>query len=155
LALPVIDLTDTTAWDRQPDRDLDPAGLTPSNLAYIIYTSGSTGKPKGVMVEHRGVVNLALAQIKCFAVQAQSRVLQFASAAFDACASELMMSLCSGAALYLPSKPERLNAVSLTTYLRVHGITHATLPPALLSVSSGSGLLGELDTLILAGEAPP
>ncbi len=38
------------------------SNISPDNLAYIIYTSGSTGKPKGVMIEHGGVVNLALSQ---------------------------------------------------------------------------------------------
>ena len=37
--------------------------IIPQNLAYVIYTSGSTGKPKGVLIEHRGLYNLALAQI--------------------------------------------------------------------------------------------
>ena len=39
------------------------SGVGPENLAYVIYTSGSTGKPKGVMVEHRGLCNVAEAQL--------------------------------------------------------------------------------------------
>nr|CDS57829.1 hypothetical protein SYMBAF_310001 [Serratia symbiotica] len=50
----------------------------------MIYTSGSSGQPKGVMVEHRQVVNLCQAQGTLFSVTTDSRVLQFASACFDA-----------------------------------------------------------------------
>jgi len=38
--------------------------LDPHHPAYVIYTSGSTGTPKGVAVAHRGIVNLAAAQIE-------------------------------------------------------------------------------------------
>ncbi|SMO97336.1 AMP-binding protein, partial [Flavobacterium nitrogenifigens] len=69
------------------------------NLAYLIYTSGSTGQPKGVMVEHSSNVNMSLDQIKTFGVTQNDKVVWFASVAFDASVSEIMMSLYSGAAL--------------------------------------------------------
>ncbi|MCG1055981.1 amino acid adenylation domain-containing protein, partial [Mycetohabitans sp. B5] len=68
-ALAECTVLDPTILPALPDTNPSVAGLTARHLAYVIYTSGSTGTPKGVMVEHRGVVNLALAQIACFGVQ--------------------------------------------------------------------------------------
>ncbi|TRT77992.1 MAG: amino acid adenylation domain-containing protein, partial [Microcystis sp. M_OC_Ca_00000000_S217Cul] len=73
--------------------------VTANNLANLIYTSGSTGKPKGVMVEHRGLFNLAQAQIKTFNLQSNSRLLQFASLNFDASIWEIIMAIGAGATL--------------------------------------------------------
>ncbi|MBE9089428.1 amino acid adenylation domain-containing protein [Microcystis aeruginosa LEGE 11464] len=129
-------------------------GLTVSNLANVIYTSGSTGKPKGVMVEHRGLVNLALAQIQSFAVNNKSRVLQFASFSFDACISEILMTFGSGATLYLAQKDALLPGQPLINNLRENGITHVTLPPSALAVLPKKPL-PNLQTLIVAGEACP
>nr|WP_292627582.1 amino acid adenylation domain-containing protein [Mesorhizobium sp.] len=150
----VVDLEGTPAAEL-PACDPDPRalGLTARHLAYIIYTSGSTGTPKGVMVEHRGVVNLGLAQIGLFGVGSNSRVVQFASFGFDASAWEMIMALGSGAALHLPADELRQASAELSDYLRSESITHATLPPALLQASRSAEYLAS-QALIVAGELP-
>nr|WP_245322598.1 non-ribosomal peptide synthetase [Bradyrhizobium valentinum] len=130
------------------------AGLTSRHLAYIIYTSGSTGRPKGVMVEHRGLVNLALAQRALFEVSPRSRVVQFASFSFDASTWEIAMALCSGAELFLIGPQQHRNTSELLGYLADNAITHATLPPAMLQGRTDLDRLASLRVLVLAGELP-
>ncbi|MFN6572323.1 amino acid adenylation domain-containing protein, partial [Dendronalium sp. ChiSLP03b] len=128
------------------------SAVTASHLANVIYTSGSTGKPKGVMVEHRGLYNLALAQIQAFGVNSKSRVLQFASFSFDACISEILMTLGSGATLYLGTKDSIMPGMPLLERLRNYGITHITLPPSALAVLPTEEL-PSLQAIVVAGEA--
>ncbi|MCF6443091.1 non-ribosomal peptide synthetase, partial [Pseudoalteromonas luteoviolacea] len=129
----------------------DQTGMMSDSLAYVIYTSGSTGQPKGVMLEHRGAVNMTLAQQQLFAVQLDSRVLQFASMSFDASVSEWMMALLSGASLHLVSDEVKASPELLLDYLQQEGITHATLPPAYFRHFDTKAQL-PLQCLILAGE---
>jgi amino acid adenylation domain-containing protein len=131
-----------------------PNDLQPSNLAYVIYTSGSTGKPKGVLVQHQGLCNLALAQISCFDVRPDSRVLQFASFSFDASISEVVMSLCAGATLYLGNRDSLLPGTGLMKLLQQQRISHITLSPSALAAMP-SGAYPDLRTIIVAGEACP
>ncbi len=149
-------LADAPTWAKQPDTNPQPeaVGLTARHLAYVIYTSGSTGKPKGVMVEHRGVVNLALAQGKAFGINVNSRVLQFASFSFDASVSEMAMALCHGAALHLPPPGAVLAGDVLGTVLRQSAITHVTLPPVVLAALADGAIPASVETLVVAGEAP-
>jgi len=95
----------------------------PNNLAYVIYTSGSTGQPKGVMVEHKGLCNLALAEIETFGVHPSSRVLQFASFSFDAFIWEVLMAWGGGATLYLGNKDNLMPGLPLVERLRDDAIT--------------------------------
>jgi len=128
--------------------------VVPENLAYVIYTSGSTGNPKGVLIAHRGLCNLAQAQIKLFDVQPDSRVLQFASFSFDASISEIVMALCSGARLYLGTRESLQPGQPLMRLLQEQGITHLTLVPSALSVLP-SEELPALQNIIVAGEPCP
>ncbi|MEH1785599.1 MAG: amino acid adenylation domain-containing protein [Nostoc sp.] len=128
--------------------------VTSTDLANVIYTSGSTGKPKGVMVEHSGLCNLAQAQIQAFGVHSDSRVLQFASFSFDACISEILMALGSGARLYLGTKDSIMPGMLLIDRLRDDGITHVTLPPSALAVLPTEEL-PTLQAIVVAGEACP
>jgi amino acid adenylation domain-containing protein len=152
-SLTVLPLDADQSWQSLSATTPDPValGLTPEHLAYVIYTSGSTGRPKGAMVAHAGLCNLALAQIDGFGVTPASRVLQFASFSFDACISEVLMALCSGATLHVPA-PGVLVGSTLHDVLRDGHITHATLPPAVLAALPDEAL-PELQTLVMAGEA--
>ncbi|WKB55581.1 non-ribosomal peptide synthetase [Eleftheria terrae] len=148
---------DAAAWSAQPRSRLPRSamGLEPHHLAYVIYTSGSTGQPKGVMVEHRGVCNLATAQVRAFAVEPDSRILQCASFSFDACLFEMVMALCNGASLHLPAAGAVVAGTVLTRLLVEQRITHATLTPSVLAAIDDPGCLASVRTLVVAGEACP
>jgi amino acid adenylation domain-containing protein len=151
----VVDMDDAGAWVARPSTNPDkPFDLTSRHLAYVIYTSGSTGKPKGVMVDHRGICNLAVAQGKSFDIRPDSRVVQLASFSFDPCVSEVFTTLSRGASLYLPKGEAVMAGAQLQETIRRYGITHATIPPALLADLTNSKEFKTLKTLIVGGEAP-
>ncbi|HEX6373134.1 MAG TPA: non-ribosomal peptide synthase/polyketide synthase, partial [Longimicrobium sp.] len=150
--VPVLAL-DGDAFAGEPETDPERGGLTPEHLAYVIYTSGSTGRPKGVMVGHRGACNLVTAQVGAFGIEPDSRVLQFASFSFDASVSEVLTALCRGAALHLPPRGALLAGETLVRAL--DGITHVTLPPAVMATLPDDARLESVRTLALAGEALP
>ena len=126
--------------------------LLPSHLAYVIFTSGSTGRPKGVMVSHQGIAGLAVSHVERFCVTAASRVLQFASLAFDASVAELATAWGSGAALVLAPQ-DALSGPALERLIETAHVTHATLPPAVLATLTPRKL--PLECLAVAGDSCP
>ncbi|MFH8768881.1 non-ribosomal peptide synthase/polyketide synthase [Streptomyces sp. NPDC017958] len=155
----VLDAPDTRAAlaglaaDDLTDADRT-APLTPHTPAYVIYTSGSTGRPKGVVVEHRGIPNLVRARVEPYAMGPGSRVLQFASLSFDAALSEICTPLSCGACLVLGPADMLDQVARLPELIGERGVTHATLPPAVLA-RLPEDALPSVRTLVIAGEAPP
>ncbi|HZI13113.1 MAG TPA: amino acid adenylation domain-containing protein [Myxococcus sp.] len=141
------------ALERMPGQ-APPATATADSLAYVIYTSGSTGQPKGTLLAHRGLCNTALAAVKAHRFHGQSRVLQFASPAFDASICEVFATLLAGACLVLAPRERLLPDEPLRTLLRQQRITAVTLTPSVLALLSEADL-PHLETLISAGEALP
>ncbi|MFH6990654.1 amino acid adenylation domain-containing protein, partial [Flavobacterium collinsii] len=125
----------------------------PHDLAYIIYTSGSTGQPKGVMVEHTSNVNMSLAQIQSFNITESDKVVWFASVAFDASISEIMMCLYSGATLCIPTEETIKDKDEFVKFLKETKSSVVTLPPSYLGLLSEKDISG-LRCLITAGESP-
>jgi len=124
--------------------------LTPSQLAYIIYTSGSTGRPKGVMLEHKGVVNLALGQATALRLRQGTRSLQFASFGFDASCYEIFNTLLSGGVLVLPQQEDLLSQERFITLINAHAVELVTLPPSYQHIIKEH--TGPIKTIVSAGE---
>jgi amino acid adenylation domain-containing protein len=149
----VICLDDPDELAGQPDHGLD-AGATRDHLAYVIYTSGSTGRPKGVAIPHQGLCNVTAATAGLFGHAPGRRVLQFASASFDASIWEMAQTLVSGATLILARREDLVPGPPLAALVRRQRIDLLTLPPSALPLLSPAELPG-LQTLVLGGEACP
>lgn len=126
------------------------------NLAYIIYTSGTTGNPKGVLIEHNGVVNLAIAQEKAFEKYNKKEdkyrnYLLYGSYIFDASISEIFTAILNGHTLHIAETSIRSDLNLLKSYIAKNNVQVATIPPSLLT----SETLLNLETLIVAGEKTP
>jgi non-ribosomal peptide synthetase-like protein len=128
-------------------------GTRAEDLAYVIYTSGTTGKPKGVMIEHRSAVALVRAEAALYGVQADDRVFQFFSPAFDASVEEFWAAFAAGAAL-VPAAADDLRAgPAFAQVLTAAGVTVlSTVPTFLMMVEED---IPGLRTLILGGEVCP
>ena len=145
----IINLDTTDFGTSEENLDIS---TTPQNAAYVIYTSGSTGTPKGVVIAHRGLCNLATAQIRAFNVQPSSRVLQFAALSFDASVTEFAMALLRGATLVIAPREDLMPGERLISLLRDHAITTVTFPPSVLALLPPEEF-PDLRTIIVAGEA--
>ncbi|WP_151484725.1 non-ribosomal peptide synthetase [Streptomyces albicerus] len=160
LSVPLIRLDDPdtaaalAGADPGPVTDADRRGpVATANTAYVIYTSGSTGTPKGVAVSHSGMAGLVATEVERLEVTPASRVLQFASPSFDASLWEWGMSLLAGARLVLAGPDELAAGEPLIETIAAHGVTHATLPPAVLAALPAASL-PSVETLVVGGSAP-
>jgi amino acid adenylation domain-containing protein len=124
-----IQISDTALINEASRENLSESPAA-EHVAYVIYTSGSTGNPKGAMIEHRSLVNFALAAAHAYEISPRDRVLQFASLNFDTSAEEIFPALCSGACLVLRTDAMISSARDFLGGCDEFGVTVLDLPTA-------------------------
>ncbi|MGO4311101.1 amino acid adenylation domain-containing protein [Pseudomonas sp. KB_15] len=99
-----------------------------------LYTSGTTGHPKGVLLSQANLAHFTHWYADYVQLTSQSRVLQFSSLGFDSSLIDIFPTLMQGAELVVPGEDQRRDPLQLVELIRHRQLTHAFLPPALLSV---------------------
>ena len=122
---------------------------SPYNMLYIIFTSGSTGKPKGIVVENAAFVASAMAHGAAEHFNEKSKVLQFASFAFDTSLQEIFTTLIFGGCICIPSEDERRGGIA--DFINRFGVNLACFTPSYAEILNPSSL-PSLRTVILGGE---
>ena len=138
----------------QPTSHVPSVELSLDDLAYGVFTSGSTGAPKLALADHRGIANKVLAQLRTFRIEPGTRVLQFASPAFDAALSEVVLALASGSTLVVAPASARYDGSALAETLYQQRIQVAMLTPSVVAALPHRPL-PDLCLLLLVGEACP
>ncbi|RHZ65485.1 nonribosomal peptide synthase SidD [Aspergillus thermomutatus] len=129
-------------------------GLLPtvpsSALMYMIFTSGSTGTPKGVKISHETYTSSAIPRAKAVGYTEDSRVLDFASYAFDVSIDSMFLTLGNGGCLCIPSEEDRLNDIN--GVIRRMKVNYAGLTPSVARILDAD-VISSLSGLGLGGEA--
>ncbi|QXI15601.1 amino acid adenylation domain-containing protein [Pseudomonas hamedanensis] len=99
-----------------------------------LYTSGTTGHPKGVLLSQANLAHFTAWYADYVQLSSESRVLQFSSLSFDSSLIDIFPTLIAGAELVVPDDTQRRDPLQLVALIRRRQLTHAFLPPALLSI---------------------
>lgn len=116
-----------------------------------LFTSGTTGQPKGVVLSQANLAYFAAWSSAFMQLGEQSRVLQFSPLSFDSSLIDIFPGLIAGAELIVPSDDQRRDPEQLVELIQRERITHAFLPPALLSILPLGRLTG-LEQLLTGGD---
>lgn len=115
-----------------------------------IYTSGTTGQPKGVLLSQRNISHFQAWYVGHVQLEPRSRVLQFSTINFDASLLDILPTWAAGAELVVPDEAQRRDPARLEALIRAQEVSHAFLPPALLSLLKLEGC--GLEHLITGGD---
>lgn len=120
------------------------------SILYLIFTSGSTGKPKGVIIDHVTYTTSAITRSAAVGYKADSRVMDFASYAFDVSVDSMLCTMLRGGCLCIPSDEDRLN--DLSGVIRRMKITMSNMTPSVARILDPD-IIPSLHSLGLGGES--
>jgi len=119
-------------------------------IMYVVFTSGSTGTPKGVQISHRAYTSSAVPRARAVGYEEASRVLDFASYAFDVSIDSMLLTLANGGCLCIPSDEDRLNDIN--GVIRRMRVNYAGITPSMARILD-LDVIASLAALGLGGEA--
>ncbi|KAI2486702.1 Nonribosomal peptide synthetase 6 [Pyrenophora tritici-repentis] len=131
----------------KPATSLPP--VSPDQPLYIQFTSGSTGVPKGCIITHSQYTSGAIPRAAAVGYHEHSRVLDFASYAFDVCIDSMLCTLGHGGTLCTPSEERRMNDMSGA--MRDMRVTFAGMTPSVARTLEVD-ILDNLESIALGGE---
>ncbi|MCP5103479.1 MAG: amino acid adenylation domain-containing protein, partial [bacterium] len=148
----VIDLEDEGFYKGESGNPAHDGGGS-ENLAYVTYTSGSTGNPKGVPITHANLSPLLHWGYEHMGLRPGDRTLQNLAYYFDWSAWEMLITLTSGAALYIAPEDTLLSPEACAAFIAGNEITvlHAT-PTQYRYLVNVSGKLETLKYLCIGAE---
>ncbi|KAJ4359513.1 Non-ribosomal peptide synthetase [Didymosphaeria variabile] len=123
--------------------------VSPAVPMYIQFTSGSTGLPKGCMLSHYNFTSGAIPRAHTVGYRETSRVLDFASYAFDVSIDSMLCTLASGGTLCTPSDERRMN--DLSGAMRDMRVNWAGMTPSVVRTLDPD-IIPSLATLAVGGE---
>lgn len=133
----------------------------PDDGNYIFYTSGSTGEAKAILGKHESLSQFIRWEIKEFVIDSSCRVSQLISATFDASLRDILVPLCAGGTLCIPSEAVKVNPFQLIQWIEQAAITLMHTVPSVFrlltkeaeSETGRAGLFPQLKHILLSGEA--
>lgn len=151
LSLPTLDLRQLPTPPAQPLPSLLRQRPAPDAPCVAIYTSGTTGQPKGVLLSQHNLSHFQAWYSAHVQLDQHSRALQFSTIGFDASLLDILPTWVCGGELVVPTEDQRRDPARLLALLHAQQVTHAFLPPALLSILPRDQPLG-LSHLITGGD---
>jgi amino acid adenylation domain-containing protein/thioester reductase-like protein len=132
--MPGLDISAIDATAVNPEQPLMRRRPTLDAPCMALYTSGTTGHPKGVLLSQANLAHFTAWYADYVQLTEESRVLQFSSLSFDSSLIDIFPTLLQGAELIVPGEDQRRDPLQLVELIRHQQLSHAFLPPALLSI---------------------
>jgi amino acid adenylation domain-containing protein len=136
-------------WEATLELPATAPTVAPNNPIYSVFTSGSTGKPKGAVMSHASWCTSAEANRIGLFLSNESRVLQFASYAFDISIADMLLTLLAGGCVCVPSDNDRQS--DLVNAINTLQANWACLTPSVTRILDPA-TVSSIHTLVLCGE---
>ncbi|KAF2216837.1 hypothetical protein CERZMDRAFT_80863 [Cercospora zeae-maydis SCOH1-5] len=134
-----------------PSMEIPLPRVDPRSTIFIQFTSGSTGIPKGCCISHANLATGIELQYRArLEYGPDTRVLDFASYAFDVCWLTNMGVLCTGGIVCVPSESQRRNDIA--GFMRDMRVNSATFTPTMADTIRDHDVLRSLKYIKLGGE---